>query len=145
MVFFAVYFPFRAKFLEKNGYFVYIHVVMVVVALLLACVPVAATFATGGFIVARFPTVNCFANNVDVTFYALEFPLSLMLATGLSLIVLIFYKVFGVIRKQIKEKVGCVICSNIGTAVHNSMYMDVANLVPKLNDPQCSILHVYIV
>ena len=78
---------------------------MVIAALILSCVPLIATFTTGGFVTARFPTVNCFAREVDVTFYALELPLSILLGAGSSMLVLIFYKIFGVIRKQVEEKV----------------------------------------
>ena len=53
---------------------------------------------TEGYAILRFPTILCFVRNVNVTFYAYVLPLSIILATGVSLIVIIFWILIGLVQ-----------------------------------------------
>ena len=104
-IFWTVKFPLNAKYFESKGYFLFVHIGMVVVALVIPVIPVAIIFGTGGFTLTRFPNIVCFARNVDVTFYALNLPLCILLATGITLIVLILYVLIGLVQQQVATQV----------------------------------------
>ena len=104
-IFWTVKFPLSAKNFESKGYFLFVHIGMVVVALVIPVIPVAIVFGTGGFTLTRFPPLICFARNVDVTFYALNLPLCILLATGITLIVLIFYALYALLQGQVTAQV----------------------------------------
>ena len=104
-IFWTVRFPLSAKYFESKGYFFFVHIGMVIVALVVPVIPVAAVSATGGFTLTRFPPLICFAENVDVTFYGLNLPLCILLATGITLILLIFYTLIGLVQQQVATEV----------------------------------------
>ena len=89
VVFWTVKFPIQAKnFSNKHQY---VHFVMLVLVIVLPCIPLAAVLATGGSILASFPPFQCFARNSDVTYYTFILPASIMMGTGIALIILILH------------------------------------------------------
>ena len=68
------------------------------VAMVLPWTTVGIALGTDGYVISRFPTILCFARNVNVTFYAFVLPLSIILATGMTLIVIIFWVLIGLVQ-----------------------------------------------
>ena len=90
-VFVGVKFPFYYHKIKQQGYFKYIHIGMVLIALLLPCISVGIAFGNGGFTVVDFsPTSTCLARDPDVTFYAILLPFSILMAVGFSMMAVIF-------------------------------------------------------
>ena len=98
VVFLAVVFPLYNWELDISGKIKYIHITMVLVGLILPCVPVAVTFGTGGFAFGdtRFPPIICFGRDRGATVYSLTIPESVLVATGISLLIVVFWKIIKV-------------------------------------------------
>ena len=88
-------FPFHARTYETRGYFPYIHIGMVIAAIVLPLESVGVTvlLGTGGLTIPRFPPVLCFARETDATFFSLILPVSIINAIGVSLITIILWVV----------------------------------------------------
>ena len=52
----------------------YVHAAIILLAVTLSVVPVAASFASGGFVNARFQPLLCVPRNANARFYALVLP-----------------------------------------------------------------------
>ena len=89
IIFWGIVFPFHAKSFERRGYFRYIHIIMVVIAITLPWASLGTFFGTGGMTIAQFPPFLCAAKNSDANFYALILPECIINATGISLITII--------------------------------------------------------
>ena len=101
-VFWAVMFPFHARSFERKGYLKYVHFTMLAIALILPCESVAAAFASGGY--KRFPPIMCYPNSTDVIQYGTIFPISIMVASSLSLVVVILWRIIKLVQKRKKKK-----------------------------------------
>ena len=75
------------------------------VAMVLPWTTVGIALGTDGYVISRFPTILCFARNVNVTFYAFVLPLNIILATGMSVIVIIFWVLIGLVQIHNESKV----------------------------------------
>ena len=84
-------FPFHARHYETKGYFRYIHIAMIIAAIILPWESMGAILGTGGLTVPRFPPVACFAMEADATFYSFVLPISIICALGVSLITIILW------------------------------------------------------
>ena len=95
VVFLAVIFPLYNRELDISGKIKYIHITMVLLGLILPCVPVAVTFGTGGFALrdTRFPPIICFGRDRGATVYSLTIAESVLVATGISLLIVVFWKI----------------------------------------------------
>ena len=91
ILFWKIVFPFHAKSFETRGYFRYIHIVMVVAAIVLPLERVGVILGTGGMTISRFPTILCFARDNNATFFSSVLPLSIIGALGVSLIFIILW------------------------------------------------------
>ena len=101
-VFWAVMFPFHARSFRENGYLKYVHLSMLVLALVLPWGPVSASFVFG---FNRFPAVTCFpAMDGTVIRYGMIWPCTILIATSLSLTVLILWVVIKLVRKKRKKQ-----------------------------------------
>ena len=98
VVFLAVVFPLYNRELDVSGKIKYIHITMVLLGLILPCVPVAVTFGTGGFAFGdtRFPPIICFGRDRGATVYSLTIAESVLVATGISLLIAVFWKLIKV-------------------------------------------------
>ena len=94
VMFFGVVFPIRMQQLDASGKIKYIHITMVLLGLILPCVPVAVTFGTGGFALRDtvFPPIICLGVDRGATVYSLSIVESILIATGISLLILVFHK-----------------------------------------------------
>ncbi len=89
-VLWGMMFPFHARGLQKKGHFKYLHIGMVVVAIVLPAIPAAVVIATGGSAAPFSPPFICVAKNIDVLFYTTALPSFLLIGIGISLIVIMF-------------------------------------------------------
>ena len=85
---------------EARGYFRYVHVMMVIVAVILPLENLATILLSGGVTIARFPPVICFARNSDMTYYSFVMVISIVMATGVSMIAIIFWILFTTVGSQ---------------------------------------------
>ena len=83
--------PFQAHRFEVMNKTKYIHLTVILLGLFLPLIPVVVSFATGGFDFVRFPPIVCTAASRTATFYSLVSPTAIAAATGLMLLVLIFW------------------------------------------------------
>ena len=93
-VFLAVVFEFQKQKLDAEGRTKYIHAALILLGLILPCVPIAVTFGTGGFIArdVQFPPIVCFGQDRSATVYSLGITESVLAATGISLLIIVFRK-----------------------------------------------------
>ena len=94
MVFCTVFWPFKYHYWKHSGYFKYIHIVMVAVALIVPIIPVVICYKTGGYVLYFLIRPDCVARNTQAAFYSHVVPLIAAVAIGLYLLVLIFWKFF---------------------------------------------------
>ena len=104
-IFWTVVFPLHAQRLGNNGYFKYVHLGVVIVALTVPWITVAIVLGTDGYVISRFPTILCFPKNVNVAFYAFTLPLIILSATGVTLMVIIFRVLIRLVQSQHHLKV----------------------------------------
>ena len=94
-------FPFHYKNMKQRGHFKYVHIGMVLIALLLPLVPVGIVFGNGGFTIAFFPPSIFLPEEQDVAFYAILLPYSIVMAGGISLIAVILQELVLVRRLNV--------------------------------------------
>jgi len=94
-VFWAVMFPFHKRKLDAAGRTKYLNFTMILLGLILPCVPVAVIFGTGGFVAihASFP---CIGRDRRATVYSFALAESVLIATGISLLIIMFRKIIKV-------------------------------------------------
>ena len=97
----------RARIFENNRYFRYVHVTMLGIAIVLPCIPLAAVLGTGGSELASFPPFQCFAKSSNVIYYTFILPASIMMGTGITLIILIFHIIIHVTQLRRKSLQDC--------------------------------------
>jgi len=94
-VFWAVVFPFHKRKLDAAGRTKYICFTMILLGLILPGVPVAIIFGTGGF-VAIGPNFPCTSRDRRATVYSFALAESVLIATGISLLIIVFRKIIKV-------------------------------------------------
>ena len=92
-VFYGVQFPFHSRSFKASNRSKYVHVIMVVIALLLPLVPVISCAVIGGYSMTSFPPIVCTGSDTDATYYSLVLPNIIILGIGASLLLLIFWAV----------------------------------------------------
>ena len=95
-LFWGITFPFHYRAFERRGRLKYIHITVVVVALILPTIPVGIALGTGGYIYDGIPPLTCIPKNVAVNFYALSLPTTVLVSTGGTFLVLIAWKLIKV-------------------------------------------------
>eukprot|EP00731_Ephydatia_muelleri_P026488 Em0018g588a len=85
-LFWKVKFPFHAKAFNNVKF---VHIMVVVAALLLPVAPVISAFVTGGFTIGHFPPLLCVAKNGNAVYFTLILPISLVVAIGTTLLIII--------------------------------------------------------
>ena len=89
VIFSGITFPFKARSIRAAGRCRYVHVVMVTIGLIVPCVPVAVSFVRRGYGSVS-PTFLCTPRDGAASFYSLVLPISIFLATGISMLVIMF-------------------------------------------------------
>eukprot|EP00731_Ephydatia_muelleri_P026481 Em0018g581a len=85
-LFWKVKFPFHAKAFSNVKF---VHIMVVVAALLLPVAPVISAFVTGGFTIGSFPPLLCVTKNGNAIYFTLILPISLIVAIGTTLLIII--------------------------------------------------------
>ena len=93
ILFWKIKFPFHARQYEKKKI---IHVLVVLLAVVLPTIPVIVSFSTGGFVIGSHPPSFCVSKSSDAAYYTLALPMSIMGATGVSLIFMVLVTVIKV-------------------------------------------------
>ncbi len=96
MVFWSIGFPFHYRSYQNTHRIRYIHVAVILAGLILPGVPVGVTFATGEYTLTRFPPIVGLADNKDAPFYSFVLPVSILIAAGVSLLIMVFHEVLKV-------------------------------------------------
>ena len=95
-VFLAVVFPFHKRKLDAAGRTKYIYFTMILLGLILPCVPVAVIFGTGGFVSIYDANFPCTGRDRRATLYSLGIAVTVLIATGISLLIIVFRKIIKV-------------------------------------------------
>lgn len=93
ILFWKIKFPFHARHCEKKRT---THVLVVLLAVFIPTIPVIMSFLTGGFTIGSHPPSFCVSKNSDVAYYTLALPMSIIGATGVSLIFVVLLTVIKV-------------------------------------------------
>ena len=91
----SIYFPFFYRKIKREGASKYIHISTVVVALVLPIVP-ALLHLIDGYSIAPSPVVICTSRNITITYYSLVLPVSVPFGTTITILILLFRKIFRV-------------------------------------------------
>ena len=119
-LFWKIWFPINARLWEKRHYIKYIHIASIFIGVVTPLIPLIAlmssfakhvntdttsntTFLQGGlgFAPVRFPPLPCSGNSKVIIFYTNILPTDILMATGITFIVLIFWKVHRVSLKVV--------------------------------------------
>ena len=109
IIFWKVWFPTNARSFRVSGHFKYLHITLVLVTVLLALIPVAASLATGGYITSTDPSFSnfCHPRNLKAIFYTSIFQYSIFISLGVTFNLLTFWKLIRMnkfISKQVHAK-----------------------------------------
>ena len=91
VIFWNVRFPDQYMLLNRRHQVKYIHLVSVLVAIVVPVIPVAVIYGTGGFVNGRFPPLLCLPSNANAAFYSLVLPVSVLIASGVTLLLAVFW------------------------------------------------------
>ena len=90
VIFWSVRFPISFMQFQSQHRMKFLHASVICLMLAVPIIPVAAVFGTGGFINARFPPLLHLSKNTDAAFF---FPMSILLASGVSLMMGAFWTI----------------------------------------------------
>ena len=86
--FYKVKFPFHSRLIDYHTKCIHLGVVLLAVSI--PCVPVIVAFSTGGFLSLGYPQLVCVIRNSDAEHFSFVLPFSLIIATGITLLVMVF-------------------------------------------------------
>jgi len=95
-VFLAVMFPFHKRKLDAEGRTKYIYSTMILLGLILPFMPVAVIFGTGGFVAVHDANYPCTGRDRRATLYSFGIAVTVLIATGISLLIIVFRKIIKV-------------------------------------------------
>ena len=101
-VFWAVVFPFHSQSYKLKGYHKYVHLTMLLLALILPWAAIIVAFDQGRY--GRFPPVTCYPSSRNVISYGIVWPVCIMLAISVSLTAIILWVVIKLVRKKRREQ-----------------------------------------
>ena len=115
VIFWNVWFPLHARHFDVSGYNKYLHMTIIVTALILPLIPVGVAFGTGGYATTSLtPSLTtCIIRNTAVSFYAYVLPICLGFSVGITLNILSIWKLLKmrIHSKQVKSYNILYICS----------------------------------
>ena len=106
-VFWAVMFPFHSQSYKRKGYHKYVHLTMLLLALILPWSVMIAAFVEGSY--NRFTPITCYPTTGNIITYGVIWPSSIALAISVSLTAIILWVVIQLVRKKRREQGGKVI------------------------------------
>ena len=98
VIFLKTQFPFHLRHFEKSRL---VHLVVIILAVLLPCIPVTTGFATGGYLVPIYPVVVCFIKNSVAAYYSFAFMSIVISAIGVPMLIIAFSIAIKVINHPI--------------------------------------------
>ena len=110
--------------MESAGRIKYVHVILICLGVTFPAVHVAVTFGVGEFTITRFPPIVCLPNNEDATFYSIVLPVSILMATGVSLLVVVFYELLKVRLFAIAHNIAEIIMTAMLLKVYDWLFTD---------------------
>ena len=100
IIFWSLLFPFHYKQFRDTGRIKYAHAVIIISGLVLPAVLMATTvivsLTVGEFILLGLPPLACLPTDKNATFYPIILPVSILMAFGVSLLVMVFYRLIQV-------------------------------------------------
>ena len=106
-MFWKIMFPFHAQQHEQQQKYFYI--ITTIGSLLIPVPSVIAAFLTDGYTLDRFPPLLCGVKDLDVQYYSLWFLINVLWGVGISLLIIMFWKVHRV-RTQCYDTVFSCLC-----------------------------------
>ena len=103
-VFWAVVFPFHARSFKAKGHLKYVHLTMLLLALILPWGTVTVAFKKGTY--GRFPPVTCYPGSNSLILYGITWPVAIMFTIDLSLIVIVLWVIIQLLQKKRREQGG---------------------------------------
>ena len=94
---------------EKAGHMKHLHAAALSVAIVIPIVPVAVSFATGGFVIVKFPPIACLTKSNSAYVYAFAGPIVVTYGAAATTTFVLLWKLF---------KVRCIICSAYALAIY---------------------------
>ena len=94
---------------EKAGHMKHLHAAALAVALVIPIVSVAVSFATGGFVIVKFPPIACLTKSNSAYVYAFAGPIVVTYGAAATTTFVLLWKLF---------KVRCIICSAYALAIY---------------------------
>ena len=143
VLFWRLQFPFHARYWEQRGAFKYIHIVMLFLGVLVPCVPAIIALVVSGFTAVDYLPFLCAPKGRDASFYTLLLPGSIVLATGVTLLWILTWKIIKVCALHEDVHIYLYFCKLLSFAHHrNVLRKEVAMIsnmiIPlKRNFPLC--------
>ena len=100
-VFWAVMFPFHARSFKIKGHLKYVHLTMLLLALILPWGTITVAFAEGTY--GRFPPITCYPGSNSLILYGITWPVTIMLTIDLSLIATVLWVIIQLVQKKRRE------------------------------------------
>ena len=94
----GVGFPFKYRKFKAEGKFKYIHISTVVITIILPLVPALLLLIDGYSIIPASLDV-CFGRNVDLTYFTLVLPFSILFALATTILIAMFWKIVKVMQE----------------------------------------------
>ena len=94
-LYWGVAFPFHFRRFKSEGRIKYVHVTTVIVVLLLPMIP-ALVPLVDGYAITLGPSDLCVGSNMDITYFTVILPISVLMATSSTILIILFWIVFKV-------------------------------------------------
>ena len=93
----GIAFPFHYRRFKTEGRIKYIHVITVVLGLVLPAIPALAPLVDG-YTIAISPNAidTCEGRNTTITFFTIILPISILVAAGSTVLIILFWIIFKV-------------------------------------------------
>ena len=121
VIFSGITFPFKTRSIRAAGRCRHVHIVMLTIGLIVPCAPVAISFVRRGYGSVS-PTFLCTPRDGAASFYSLVLPISVFLATGISMLVIMFvgitkvaiHSILDCMPRSLEQHWICSFCSFLG-------------------------------
>jgi hypothetical protein len=94
-LFYGVAFPYSFRKLRNSGRIRYAHIISVILAVLLPAIG-PCVLLRDGYVIISTPTLTCVGRNLDITYYGVILPISILTCITSCLLVLLFWSIFKV-------------------------------------------------
>lgn len=95
-VFLGIVFPFFYRKIREEGKIIYVHISTAVLAIVLPAIP-ALLHLIDGYAIASSSVDTCTGRNGTITYFTMILPISVVLASATTMLVIIFQKILKVL------------------------------------------------